>query len=404
VRDRLWLTAFWHLLVYPEMSSVGMEDTRDLLDVIIRRVFGEVLPDYVAAARVHYADGRAIDTAAQAVALRQLRRDLARPQRRLVCWAHDNTLYFCGHIAPPTGEDQDIECRLRRLACCLQVEHGIYFTLGLCYRSPLQNVDRQKALVELRRIAQYAVATLRVQMHQQKGEIRVMGEERRDDSGLISPQLARRIWEVTGTGDTDTVPALCAEISRCLFCDTYVPLLKLRTQLQSLVLTLSLAAQAAGASIEHLQHVNKAYLERLFSPYDYIRLEQIIHAAVAEFTAMVRAARMRAGEHPGVLRAEAFIRAHCTEPISLATVARAVGLSAPYLSQLFRLHRSTTVTEYINRERVAIARELLRKPGMSIGAVAFAAGFGSLQHFNRVFRALEGCTPSHYRFLKSVVS
>ena len=43
------------------------------------------------------------------------------------------------------------------------------------------------------------------------------------------------------------------------------------------------------------------------------------------------------------------------------------------------------------------AKELLRRPDVSISDVGEAVGFVSSSHFSHVFRKTEGCTPSEYR-------
>jgi AraC family transcriptional activator FtrA len=59
--------------------------------------------------------------------------------------------------------------------------------------------------------------------------------------------------------------------------------------------------------------------------------------------------------------------------------------------------------EWIVRERVAAAREMLESGRMPIGRVAEQAGFGSHESFRRHFRLLIGASPAAYRrrFLRS---
>src|SRR3546814_15329713 len=54
---------------------------------------------------------------------------------------------------------------------------------------------------------------------------------------------------------------------------------------------------------------------------------------------------------------------------------------------------------FLHHYRVIEARRLLADPRRSADkliAIALASGFASLPSFNRVFRATEACTPSHY--------
>ena len=47
--------------------------------------------------------------------------------------------------------------------------------------------------------------------------------------------------------------------------------------------------------------------------------------------------------------------------------------------------------------RIEKARNLLLNPNLRISEVAFAAGFQSLTHFNRIFRRIAGESPTQYR-------
>ena len=86
---------------------------------------------------------------------------------------------------------------------------------------------------------------------------------------------------------------------------------------------------------------------------------------------------------------------HCTEPITLSSVARELHLSKFYISHFFRQRMDMGFTEFVNRLRVDRARELL-DGSRSMTEVAFDCGFSSIRTFNRVFRATAGMTPRDY--------
>lgn len=56
-----------------------------------------------------------------------------------------------------------------------------------------------------------------------------------------------------------------------------------------------------------------------------------------------------------------------------------------------------TFTEYVARSRVERASDLLAHPEKQIAESAFACGFESIPHFNRVFKKYTGFTPTQYR-------
>ncbi|MBI4663123.1 MAG: AraC family transcriptional regulator [Verrucomicrobia bacterium] len=51
---------------------------------------------------------------------------------------------------------------------------------------------------------------------------------------------------------------------------------------------------------------------------------------------------------------------------------------------------------FIQRRRIARARQLLRQESRTCAEIAFECGFGSVQHFNRIFRRLENASPTEW--------
>jgi AraC-like DNA-binding protein len=100
---------------------------------------------------------------------------------------------------------------------------------------------------------------------------------------------------------------------------------------------------------------------------------------------------------PAVAGAKAYIGKHTTDSLTADQVARHVGLNRDYLTRLFRRSTGLTLVEYLSHERVERAKDLLADPHVRIADVAFSAGFGSIPHFNRVFRKLTGTNPGAYR-------
>ena len=56
-----------------------------------------------------------------------------------------------------------------------------------------------------------------------------------------------------------------------------------------------------------------------------------------------------------------------------------------------------TLTEYVNRKRVEMAKRELLKPGAIITETALNVGYQSLSQFNRCFRRYVGEAPTQHR-------
>lgn len=98
-----------------------------------------------------------------------------------------------------------------------------------------------------------------------------------------------------------------------------------------------------------------------------------------------------------IWKARKLIRDHSDGELSLREVAKAVNLSANYLSEKFKEVTGVNFVRYVGQTRTAKARDLLRNSDLRISEIAFAVGFQSLSQFNRTFKKLSGRSPSAFR-------
>jgi AraC-like DNA-binding protein len=98
-----------------------------------------------------------------------------------------------------------------------------------------------------------------------------------------------------------------------------------------------------------------------------------------------------------VQRAIDHARAHLREKLTAADLARAAGVSRGRLAALFRDVTGYPPLEYLRRMRVDEARRLLGDVDLSVKEVAARCGFDDVFHFSRVFRKVDGLSPSHFR-------
>ena len=96
-----------------------------------------------------------------------------------------------------------------------------------------------------------------------------------------------------------------------------------------------------------------------------------------------------------------FIEGNYMNDITLEDPAKAAGYSKYHFSRLFRRVSGTTFKDFLNRRRVKESALLLTETNLSVTDVAMKSGFSSITTFNRVFKKIEGCTPSEYKSLCS---
>lgn len=92
-----------------------------------------------------------------------------------------------------------------------------------------------------------------------------------------------------------------------------------------------------------------------------------------------------------------YIREHLTEKIAVDVLSRKAYLSRNLFFKWFREQFGISPLEYVNRERIKLAKQLLAKPQSSIYDVSKLCGFSDVNYFIRVFRKVEGVTPKVYQ-------
>ena len=92
-----------------------------------------------------------------------------------------------------------------------------------------------------------------------------------------------------------------------------------------------------------------------------------------------------------------WISSHCTEPVSLEEASKVAGFSRCHFSKLFRAYTGLSFTDFVTRERLHIAENLLKKPDLTITEVSLESGFNSISTFNRVFLKSKNVSPTDFR-------
>jgi transcriptional regulator GlxA family with amidase domain len=101
--------------------------------------------------------------------------------------------------------------------------------------------------------------------------------------------------------------------------------------------------------------------------------------------------------HPAIHRVQDAIAADPARDWSVAALARVAAASPRNLSRLFNEHAGVSVTGYVNRLRVALAREMVVGSQLDMESVAARAGFSSARQFRRAWNRFNARPPSELR-------
>jgi AraC-like DNA-binding protein len=149
-----------------------------------------------------------------------------------------------------------------------------------------------------------------------------------------------------------------------------------------------------------LNQLEEAYFQtRVLSPGQYEAMVRLlgIFGQHLSIVANQIAVQQQNAEPPAITRAKQFINSHQDDDISLGDVAGAVNTSTFYFCKMFKKATGLNFTDYLSRVRIEKAKNLLLNPNLRVSEIAYAVGFQSLTHFNRMFQKLAGSSPSEYR-------
>jgi len=92
-----------------------------------------------------------------------------------------------------------------------------------------------------------------------------------------------------------------------------------------------------------------------------------------------------------------WLRSHPAEPHTVGSMAERAAMSPRTLQRQFQEATGMGPVEWLVRERVAIAKDLLESPDIALAQVAERAGFGSEESLRHHFRRVAATTPGAYR-------
>lgn len=98
-----------------------------------------------------------------------------------------------------------------------------------------------------------------------------------------------------------------------------------------------------------------------------------------------------------VINVKKYINGHIREHLSLNEVAAVFGISPNYLSQLFGKYNDTGFNEYINICKISESKKLLTEGNYKVYEIADMLGFESAFYFSKVFKKIEGISPTEYQ-------
>lgn len=134
------------------------------------------------------------------------------------------------------------------------------------------------------------------------------------------------------------------------------------------------------------------------SIYKQTNVEQLVNWLGYFERQMCQLFESRHGDYKNhiVASVKKYINQHIAERLTLNEVAAMFGISPNYLSQLFGKYNDMGFSEYINTCKIAESKRLLTEGNLKVYEAAEALGFESAFYFSKVFKKVEGVSPTEY--------
>lgn len=162
------------------------------------------------------------------------------------------------------------------------------------------------------------------------------------------------------------------------------------------VLFLSISLMPNGEEVVSSLYTD--YSDGYRSIYAQKSTEQVIHwlKQFRDRLCQSFAEHKKEHRHHIVDNVKKYIEMHVTQKLNLNEVASVYGISPNYLSALFRKYNYCGYSEYVTERKIAEAKRMMQDENKKIYEIADALGFESAFYFSKVFKKVEGVSPSDY--------
>ena len=156
-----------------------------------------------------------------------------------------------------------------------------------------------------------------------------------------------------------------------------------------------------GMELEQAFRLSDFYIQKLDDISTKEQVRKLHDEMVMDFTEKMRKYFRSDTNSRHINVCKEYIYSHIKERITIEDLADELGVSASYLSRLFKKETGTTLTAYVNSKRIDRAVYLLNTQVDSIQDIAIMCGIPDLTYFTKLFKKAKGMTPTKYRELIS---
>lgn len=230
-----------------------------------------------------------------------------------------------------------------------------------------------------------------------------------DFDGMQHRQMTEEFlfYQAVADGDVQTVKRNC-EQARFLDSDGVGVLSKdpVTNLKYHFVITAAMVARLCrqrGMALEQAFRMSDFYILSLDNIHTVQEVRRLHDEMVMDYAQKMRGL---SGNHTGskyINICKEYIYSHLKERITVVQLADELGVSAAYLSRLFKKETGDSVSAYIRKQKIETAKNLLKYSDYPLIDIANRLSFSSQSHFIQQFRDLVGMTPKKYRDINHTI-
>lgn len=159
----------------------------------------------------------------------------------------------------------------------------------------------------------------------------------------------------------------------------------------------SRAAIRGGLPSETAFTLNDYYIQTVEAAENIEKVHEINQAMLNDFIKRVHAIKMESGISPHIQESCDYICTHIEDKPDIHMLAARLGYSDYYFSNKFKKETGISVRDFIMKQKIERAKELLLNSNLDILDISNILGYGSQSYFGDVFRKTMGISPGEFR-------
>ncbi|MBE1445239.1 AraC family transcriptional regulator [Paenibacillus sp. OAS669] len=212
-------------------------------------------------------------------------------------------------------------------------------------------------------------------------------------------QIEKEMMRAVEKGDQSELKRITKQVNNLFdFSERFPnqPVRALKNAMVVLNTLLRIAAERGHVQPIFLHRISEKFSKQIERLDTIDSLSALWSTMAGEYCELVRR-RSIAGYSPAVQKAAEHIATRFNRPLNMQELAALCEVHPAHLSRQFKKETGLTLTDFQQKRRMEEAKLLLKSEHVSVGWIAGYVGYEDSGYFTRIFKKLEGMSPSQYR-------